>query len=75
MGRHPVADQGLRIMKKSIIALALVAMSTALAGCHTQQTKSIEDRASFKGGPMPANVAQLISQRVQASEARAAAHK
>ena len=61
-------------MKKStIFLLPLVvacAISAALAGCHSQSVAKIDDRNSFKGGQMPANVGQIIAQRAQASEAR-----
>jgi len=67
--------QGIGTMKTpiSLVVLAALAVSAAVTGCQSQdKSKTAEERKSFRGGPMPANVGALISQRVQESKARAA---
>ena len=63
-------------MKKSVVILAVAAMSAFTWGCHSKSTppSSTLNRPNFNGGPMPANVGQIIAQRMQESEARSA-HK
>jgi hypothetical protein len=54
------------------LTIAALAISAAVTGCQSQdKSKTAEEQKSFRGGPMPANVGALISQRVQESKARA----
>jgi len=56
-----------------MVPLAALAICAAVTGCQSKEApKTASERKSFRGGPMPANVGALISQRVQESKARAA---
>jgi hypothetical protein len=58
----------------SLVVLAALSISAAVTGCQSKDktAAAAAERKSFRGGPMPANVGSLISQRVQESKARAA---
>jgi hypothetical protein len=70
-----LSEQQMKKAKMLMIALvAACAASAAIVGCHSQNSAQIDDRASFKGGPMPANVGQIIAQRAALSAARSVTH-
>lgn len=62
----------MRTMHKLMLPLAAVVLIAAgMSGCQSKNTASVDDRSTFKGGPMPANVGNIIAERTKASEDRA----
>jgi len=58
----------------STILLSLCLIGTGLTGCASKQggtsTLTEKDRASFRGGPMPANARQEMAKWIQKSQAK-----